>query len=325
MAIGGALVLLALARAGSGARGLPAARWAVADRDACAVLLLDEDLLPLGQRLLPWPIAVRSGPTGHVWVAFQPAGHEAAEVHVGLLELAGDLAPRAVLAELLDFEAGPEARALVLGRERAGANVVLVLEPAGQVRRLEVPAAARSVAMDARGNLLLALGPGGLLLVDAQDRRRSGRLEGAEVFEVAGRAGRGWWARTREQGSGAPGLVWLDRALEPRARLATGPGRLAAAHPRLDVAWLVDGAGGRAWSFKEPRQGARRVRLGCVDALAEGSVRPGGGLLLATVGALEAYSARGLPEPGHGRAQRLSGAPALLAPPDRRASVRPEP
>jgi hypothetical protein len=331
LAIGALLALLAGAPRGTGtAQRRGPARWVAADRDGCELVLLDEDLMVVERRALPWPTHVRAfGRDGSLWVVSALAGHPRGAQELLRMDALGRVEALHALPPAVDLEVEASGRAWVLVRPSGGGAEVWTTEGGSAPARLPAPTDARALVVAPDRIALVSPGQGLLLLDEASGCWMP--IAGPAtvgVLDAAPAAGGGWWLLVR---GGAPGS---ERVLHL-------VGRRAARIPCSGAEWLVGPGptGGACWVVGEDGGWLRRVvaarggRGLFVCPAAEGgraaALDAEGGLVLAAGGALLRLRSDGSAAPGQGGFAHLSDLDRLggrrrggLSPGNRRAAAR---
>jgi hypothetical protein len=307
LAAGGLLALAPERLRGSGAP-VPSgsARWVVADRDGGELVLLDEDLLVVERRELPWPTHVRAGPDGGLWAVSARDGHPDGVHELVRMDAAGALDVLHTLPPVLDLEVDDAGRAWLLVRPRAGGAEVVVTGGRAWPARFPAPHDARALVLDGERTALVSPRSGLLALEPASGcwERVAGPDEG-ELLDAAPADDAGWWLLVRAGPTGEERLLRLEggRAWDARC---PGAERLAAGRADTRACWVV----GEQGNWVRRLAGDARSRGLFARPAARGgqaaALDEEGGLVLAAGGALLRLRSDGATAPGQGGFAHLS-------------------
>jgi len=288
-------------------------RWVVADRDARRIVLLDDDLLVVERREVPWPTHVRAAPGGALWIVSATLGHPRAGHELLLTDRVGRSQAVWEVPPVLDLEVERTGRAWILDRPPSGSLQVRAFAPGKAPACFSVPDRARAIAMG-DGSVLVAAGDEGLGVLDpaSGDWRLAWHEEGCCVLEVAAHGGPRAWLLVREGLDGSERVVELDGVLATAGNVRSPGSALVSASQGVQAAvWSVGATGD--WARRlDPREGrssavVRLPALGAVAAFTELD----GGLLVAAGGALLRLDRSGRVLPGQGGFARLVDLDAL--------------
>lgn len=316
----GALVLALCASLAAAAATAPrterpgAVRYWTADRDAQAVVGLDDDLLERARCSVRWPVQVEARADGGAWVASAAQGLALGAYRLVRVDSGGVVVRAVDVGAVLDLDAAEGRDAFVLEREpghegddaedatRAPRLLRVAaedpLEVLAEVPRAHCVAAAagRALVGGDDGSLrLLEARPGGAVLAAAD--------AGAQVVDVAPAGGEPagrWWVLALE-GGGIGRLELRAADLSPLWSVSTGLRPLhMIAVPGAERAWIADVTAPCARRYGPG--GALELDLQPVPQLGldRGAADPAGGVVLTSPGALVRLDSDGRLVPGQG-------------------------
>jgi hypothetical protein len=260
----------------------------VADRDASALILLDDDLLVADRLDLPWPTLVRAHPGGGVWVVSATLGHPRAGHELRLVRRSPPAEVTLEVPAVLDLEVDAGGRAWLLTEPQAGGSQVLRAAPGAALERLDAPEGARGLAL-LGDRLGVAAGEAGFLLLGAAGAGWTSAWSepGTQVLDAASGPGSRWWLLVRSGPAGSERVLVLDGSLHVAGAWSCAGCALVVPGPAVSSgAWAL---GGRAGWARRLDPGSRRWReLARLSALGANSAASDkrGGLLVAAGGAL---------------------------------------
>ncbi len=310
-----AVLALAAGAAWGLARACPAAGaprtgpavWAAADRDACALVMLDSDLFVTGRLSVPWPERVVPRRGGGFWVQSVPDGHARGARHLLELDPEGRLQLDLEITRPLDLEPDDRGGVLLLLEERSGEVALLAVESGGSAVRRPLPPEAASLAHGSGPRIAVAAGSRGLLSLTLPD----GPLQvlssfvGRSVVDVVAAPGEGWWILVCERLPGGCALARLGAGGEVLWASPCPRGVLAHTRPEDEFVWLLSEDGVQVYGWggaqaRPPTVARLSIPGGCAAA-----VDAGGGLLVAAPGAVLRLDPAGRTRPGQGGFDRL--------------------